>query len=177
MRARCVLYVYRRPADTLCRRTARPRQSKPEDSTNTTPSSASSLPDVLVQVTPPRRWPVQVPPRTVVPEVTTLRTRRPRPVVCPAAHRLTVTTRTASNRLAGSRSSKYSHNIRYYPMRVHEYMCVWWNKLLMKNTFKNYTVYLNNILHNTHARIFNHKLLLHRNLKKNMCWINNLYCW
>lgn len=55
MRARCVLYVYRRPADTRHRRTARPRQLKPEDNTNTTPSNVSNLPDAPVRVTPPRK--------------------------------------------------------------------------------------------------------------------------
>lgn len=100
MRARCVLYVHRRPADIpWARRTAYRPRSKPEDNTNTTPSSASSLPDVRARATAPRRWPAPAPRRTAVPAVTTPRTRPPRAAACPAAHPRTVTIPTASNQL------------------------------------------------------------------------------
>lgn len=59
MRARCVFCVCRRPAEPCTAlRTALLRQlhrSRPADSTNTTPNSASSPQAALVPATPPKR--------------------------------------------------------------------------------------------------------------------------
>lgn len=103
MRARCVFCVCRRPADTpRARRTARPLlRSRPEDSTNITPNSASSLPAVRDLATPPRKLLALVPRRTAVQEVTILRIQQPRLAACQAVRRLSVITRTASNQLTG----------------------------------------------------------------------------
>lgn len=109
MRARCVLYVYRRPADTLWpRRTALQLRLKPEDNTNTTLSSALNPQDVQAQIIQRRRPLALVPRRMVVPEVTILRIPLPQAVACLEAPPLTVTTLIVSNQLTGWWTSKHT---------------------------------------------------------------------